>query len=104
MAKAKDIRFDDSGDLFINAETGDFEIIESDTRHVQDIIEGFAGWWKEFPLLGVGIKRFIASSGSIQRISRLIKIQLSSDGYDVDSINVRKENIYVTGRRRNVNL
>tara|TARA_R110002020_G_scaffold180781_1_gene375426 strand:+ start:2114 stop:2434 length:321 start_codon:yes stop_codon:yes gene_type:complete len=106
MAKAKDIRFDnETNDLFIDPVTGDFAITESDTRHVNDLIESFAGWWKEFPAVGVGIRRSSATSGSKQRVSRDVKIQMIADGYKVTGIQFDKEGkIFVTGNRNNVNL
>jgi len=104
MAKAHDIRLDDNGDLFIDS-GGDFEISESDTRHVDDIIDSYIGHWKEFPTVGVGIKRKQSQSGSIQRVSREIKIQLIADGYRVDGIKFDKDGgVFVTGKRNNGNI
>jgi len=83
--KAFDLNIEDN-DLVITA--GDFEISESDKQHIQDIIESFTGWWKEFPALGVGIKQYQASSGMEQTIERQIKLQLQGDGYSVDGAKV----------------
>lgn len=88
-------------DLFIDSSTGDFKIVESDTQHVQDIINSWAGWWKEFPTLGVGIKQYLGRSGGIQLTKRAIKIHLSSDGYRADKIAVDGSKVYVTGDRIN---
>lgn len=106
MAKAKDLRFDDvNDDLFIDAETGDFAATDSDTRHVNDIIEAFTGWWKESPTVGVGIRKSSAASGGIQRVSREIKIQMVGDGYNVTGIEFETEGkVFVTGNRKDVNL
>ena len=104
MAKAHDIRFGNDDDLFINA-SGDFDISESDTRHVDDIIDSYIGHWREFATIGVGIKRKQNQSGSIQRISREIKIQLVGDGYNVQGIKFdRNGGVFVTGKRNNENL
>lgn len=105
MAKAQDIRFDDEfDDLFISS-TGDFEVKESDTRHVNDLVESWVGWWKEFPSVGVGAFRYLGASGGFQRLVRSIKIQLKGDGYSVKQVTTdQKENIYITGDRKNVNL
>ena len=101
MAKAFDIKFGDDDDLFIG-DDGDFAITESDTRHVDDIIDSWIGHWKEFPSVGVGIKRKQSESGSIQRISREIQTQLVADGYNVQGIQIDKDsNVYVTGKRKN---
>lgn len=106
MSLAQDIRFsDDDNDLFIDAQTGDFDVTESDTRHVNDIIEGYAGWWKETPTVGVGIRRSSAQTGSIQRVSRQIKIQMLADGYKVTGIQFGEgSEIFVTGSRNNVDI
>ena len=106
MALSKDIRFDDeTNDLQIDAETGDFLISESDTRHVSDIIESFSGWWKESPTVGVGIRRNSGASGNGQRVTREVHVQLTADGYEVDGIEIDKEGqIFVTGKRKDVNL
>ena len=53
--KSKDIKLENN-DFFIDPVKGDFLITDSDTQHVQDIINSFANWWKEFPTIGVGIK------------------------------------------------
>jgi len=104
MGKAHDIRFTNDDDLFIGAD-GDFDITESDTRHVDDIIDAWIGHWKEFPLVGVGIQRRHAQSGGIQRISREIKIQLKSDGYNVKNIQFDADGgVYVTGKRNDENI
>lgn len=103
MAKAKDIKLTNEDELLIS-DSGDFVINESDTQHTKDIINSFAGWWKEFPTLGVGVFRFLNASGGYQRLVREIKIHLTADGYRVDSINIKNNEIYVTGERKNENI
>jgi len=76
----QDIKLTDSQDIVIDS--GDFKIIESDVQHVQDIINSYPGWWKQYPLLGVGIQFYNAGPQSDDLILREIKIQLDSDGYD----------------------
>jgi|TARA_R110000796_G_scaffold55294_2_gene128847 hypothetical protein len=88
-----------NNDLFINPETGDFLTGNSDAQHVQDIINSWAGWWKEFPTLGVGVKRYLGKSGNIQVLKRLIKIHLKSDGYRADKVIVKGSQVFVTGER-----
>ena len=95
---AQDIKIENN-DLFIDSNTGDFAIALSDTQHVQDIINSWAGWWKEFPTLGVGIKRYLGRSGGVQLTKRAIKIHLKSDGYRADKIEVQGSSVYVTGDR-----
>lgn len=54
-----DFQLDEDGDL--NIAHGDFTVGPSDVQHVEDIIQSFAGMWKQNPLLGVGIKQFLNS-------------------------------------------
>lgn len=104
MAKAKDIQLNEQNDLFIDS-TGDFKIAESDTRHVDDIIDSYIGHWREFPSVGVGIKRKQSQAGSLQVVSREIRVQLVSDGYSVKKIQFDSSGgVYVTGKRNKENL
>lgn len=80
----KDITLDDNFDLLI--ENGYFKILDSDMQHIQLICITDLGHWKQFPLLGVGIEKYIASSGQTDSLKRAINIQLSSDGYKVNQI------------------
>jgi len=80
----KDITLDDNLDLII--ENGDFKVSDSDMQHIQLICITDLGHWKQFPLLGVGIEKYIASSGQTDALKRNINIQLSSDGYKVNQI------------------
>lgn len=96
--QSKDLKLENN-DFFIDPVKGDFLITDSDTQHVQDIINSFAGWWKEFPTIGVGIKKHLGASGGIQVVKRAIKIQLKSDGYRTDKIIVKGEKIFITGER-----
>lgn len=91
-----------NNDIFIDTVEGDFAFAESDPQHVQDIIEAYAGWWKQFPTLGVGVKKYLSRSGSVQFLKRAIKVNLKADGYRTDKIIVNDENqIFVTGERVN---
>jgi hypothetical protein len=103
MSKAQDIRLTEGDDLFVTTD-GDFDITESDTQHVDTIIDSWVGHWKEFPTVGVGIKRKLAQSGNIQKVSREIKIQLTADGYNVKGIQIVNGEVYVTGKRDNEDI
>ena len=80
----KDITLNDDFDLLI--ENGDFKVSDSDMQHIQLICITNLGHWKQFPLVGVGIEQYIASSGQTDALKRNINIQLSSDGYKVNQI------------------
>lgn len=68
-------------DLYIDPIEGDFDPSVADEQHIMDNITDFPGWWKEFPSDGVGIFSYENSSGQQQVLSRNIKQQLQSDGY-----------------------
>jgi len=82
----KDITLDDTYDLVI--ENGDFKISDSDMQHIELICITDLGHWKQYPLLGVGIENYIASSGQTEALKRSINIQLASDGYNVKRVDV----------------
>lgn len=86
----KDITLDNDFDLII--ENGDFKLSESDMQHIQLICITNLGHWKQFPLTGVGIEQYIASSGQVDALKRSINIQLAADGYKVNDIVVSGTN------------
>jgi hypothetical protein len=83
MNKRYDFGLDNDNDLLFFE--GDLVIVESDQQHVIDTCNAFVGWWKEFPLDGVGIGNFIKSAGGAQQLARKVKIELENDGYKVDN-------------------
>jgi hypothetical protein len=84
MAAAKDLKLDEDGDLYIDPATGDLKIDFSDKQHIKDIINSNIGWYKQFPLVGVGIQYYLNSSGLQQQLEREIRLQLTADGYSVE--------------------
>jgi hypothetical protein len=64
---------------------GDFSVVNSDDQHIIDTIASFKGWWKQYPLDGVGIAAYQKSSLNIQELQKNIRIQLESDGYKVNN-------------------
>jgi len=81
----------DSTDNDLLFENGDFAIGASDDSHIQDVIISFPGYWKQFPLCGVGIQSYLNSSGEQQRLKNEINLQLKNDGYKVNSISITEE-------------
>jgi hypothetical protein len=80
-----------NNDLYIDPNTGDFMIAESDEQHIIDTLAAFPGWWKENPQDGVGLFQYENSSGQEQVLQRVIKIQLQSDGYQVNNPSVSRD-------------
>lgn len=78
-------------DLYIDLIVGDFDLSISDEQHIMDNITDFPGWWKESPSDGVGIFAYQNSSGQQQILSRTIKQQLQSDGYQCNNPIVKQQ-------------
>lgn len=76
---AKDLKLVDNA-LYINPATKDFELVESDIQHVQNIITAEQNWYKEFPAIGVGIQKYYRTNGKQQELDRSIKLNLAMDG------------------------
>ena len=83
MPDARDIKLTDN-DLEFN--NGDFIITNSDQQHIEDIVEAYTGSYKEFPLLGVGIRQYINAAGAQAELQSIIRLQLEADGYTVNNI------------------
>lgn len=86
MASRFDIQLENN-DLVIK--NGDFVFAPSDEQHIQDTINAFPSWWKENPQDGVGIRSWIGSPANAQEANRKIRIQLESDGYNVQNPSVK---------------
>lgn len=84
MTEVTDILIGDDNDLIFDG--GDIKIGASDKQSMRSTINAWPGWWKEFPSVGVGISKYLNSSGKNQEIQRNIKLQLESDGFDVVTI------------------
>ena len=84
----QDFLLDDSGDLLI--QNGDFVVGNSDNQNAEDIISSFAGEWKEFPFVGVGLIQYLKSQDGQKAVS-IIKTQLQADGFDVKSVQVKQQ-------------
>ena len=84
------IRFDiqlNNNDLVINTtDGGDVMLVESDDQHVIDTINACAGWWKENPADGVAIMTYLKGTNITQKLTKNIKLQLQSDGYNCNPI------------------
>lgn len=81
-------------DLDLKIIDGDFVISDSDQNHVINILKAYLGGYKQFPLVGVGIDYYLASAGTQQVIKRNITVQMESDGYKVNKIEVLGQSKY----------
>ncbi len=81
MAIRKDILFTHVEDRYdIDIKNGDFVIGESDVQHIRHICEGEQGQYKQYPKLGLGIRKYL--NGPVDgELQRRAMIMLRSDGY-----------------------
>lgn len=69
----------------------DLVIATSDQQHIQDILNAFAGWYREFPLIGAGASSYInAPANKIAEFEAIAKVQLRGDGYTETKIIVNQ--------------
>jgi len=90
----KDIELNSSLDL--NISNGDFVVSESTQQEILLIVNTEVGSWKEFPLCGVGIDKYINSSGQQGKLKREISIQLEQDGLSIDPVSVGSDPTDIT--------
>jgi hypothetical protein len=86
---AIDFLLDDGNDLQFSA--GDISLGESDLQEVGLIIQSHQGEWKNDPIAGLGLTRFIKSAENRLAIDRLLKIQLMRDDKNYNDIKKRIE-------------
>jgi hypothetical protein len=79
----QDILLDKDGDLLI--ENGDLVIGPCNDQCIADIISSDTGNWKEFPQVGVGIRKYLHSAGSFSELERDIRVQLAGDKRQLNS-------------------
>lgn len=73
----------DNNDLVVYQ--GDFYVAPADQQHIAHIVEADAGQYKQFPFLGVGIRRFV--NGIVdQEVRRMIQKQVQADGYSAREV------------------
>lgn len=97
MAFVSDIALDEEQDLTFR--NGDFDTNPSDDQHIYDLVQGFLAWLKEFPLTGVGIGRYINSSGMETEIKAKMQTNLTGDGYFVKGITKNGEQWQINAER-----
>lgn len=84
----QDLAINTEGDLLVVS--GDLAIDDSDFTHIEHIMASYPGDWKENPELGYGIPTEL--NGALTRESRRrLKIQLESDGYDINDVEILAE-------------
>tara|TARA_R110002033_G_scaffold60198_3_gene110294 strand:+ start:12338 stop:12643 length:306 start_codon:yes stop_codon:yes gene_type:complete len=90
MAEVQDIDLIENELSFAD---GDFNVEFSDPQHQEDIIAEEVGSYKQYPLLGVGVLKYLNSSGSELVLKRSILVQLETDGYYVNEVRFNKSDV-----------
>ncbi len=76
----------------IRIENGDFVTGESEMQEVSHILRSEQGMWKQDPIIGVGLRRFLKQKPRKEEIIKRIKVHLKRDEKDYDEI-TKKINI-----------
>lgn len=97
-----DFILDENYDLIIK--DGDFYIGPSDQQHATLLLNTTVGSWNQFPLVGVGLQYYQASSGQATLLQRSIYVQFTTDGYNIDRLLLQptpdnKYTIYLSANR-----
>lgn len=104
MAEVIDYLLDDDLDLTIDSATGDFKrtkLEQCDQQAAELIILTEIGEWRESPLCGFGIMKYINSSGMQQTMKRNMTVQLEADGITVNSLIVKSGSEFYLDAQRN---
>jgi len=75
-----DILLDSDGELQDDG-SGDFLTGDASNQLMGYIIQSHPGHWKEFPLVGVGVDKYLLSNVDQYEIAQAIKAQLRSDAF-----------------------
>ncbi|MBK6611837.1 MAG: hypothetical protein IPI59_15675 [Sphingobacteriales bacterium] len=80
-----------TNDHDLQFEKGDLKVDLSDEQHIAHILVTDKGNWRQYPLLGVGLHRWLEADTSQEQILTLknkIKQNLIYDNFDVKSIKI----------------
>lgn len=84
-----DILLSNSQELQADA-NGDFVTGDATNNIISYILQAAPGHYKEFPLVGVGILKYLNSTASSVKIANAIQVQLTADVFKNISIDASK--------------
>ena len=77
----------ESGDLAFSS--GDLATGTSDEQHINHLLLSSKLDWKQNPLIGVGVEKFIGAPGSsAEKLKRDTIEQLNLDGYNIKNLSI----------------
>ena len=90
MVTSFDIITEDAGDSRedITIENGDFRVKQSDQQHIQHILKADKGQYYQYPLVGLGVRKFQAGAFNPDELRQAIQTQLKADDYNTTTIEV----------------
>lgn len=95
-----DILFDDN-DVIVK--DGDFFFADSDQQHIKHIMIADKGQFRQWPLIGVGIRRQMNGSINKTDLKQNIRVQLRSDNFTVKRVDVTSDFEITIDAKRNEN-
>lgn len=94
-----DILLTEAGDLAVSSD-GDLAVGISDSQHIADVLESAPGNWKQHPLVGVELMRYVNAPLTPQvrrELTKGILIQLEGDSCNDVEVYFDLENLEVKG-------
>lgn len=96
----KGVLLDENGDLAVA--NGGLVISDADQQAVQLLFVGTQGEWKEYPMMGIGIKRM--QHGATDRfLNRIIRVQLEGIGFNIKKLDITEKGVELEGDFKDTN-
>lgn len=84
-------------DYDIVVDNGDIAIDKSDYQHVENLLATHPGHWRQWPILGVGIDKYL--NGIIDKtIERTIKVMVEYDGANKAQVKLNSKGIEILAK------
>ena len=81
-----DIILEENADIIV--ENGDFKVGDNDNNLIRYIVEAIPGQYKEFPVLGINITKYLNAPVNPQTLQRNIRTNLEADVFTRPLIDV----------------
>lgn len=88
----RDYKHTGEGDIDLSA--GDFDVAESTEQHQKDILLSGKGYYKECPVVGVGIHEYIHDTDPDQ-LFRAIRQEMTRDGMKVKEVGAQSGELII---------
>ena len=96
MELVKDIILDED----IEFSNGDLRVDDSDTQHINHIMQAEKGQFYQYPRIGAGMNTNIINANLSQiKLNKIIRENLKEDNYRVDEVNFSGTDIEIIATR-----